>query len=111
MVKSFVPGRGDIVWVTLNPTKGHEQSGRRPAFVVSPKTYNKKTGIVLICPITSVTKGYPFEVITDLKKKKIVILTDQLRAIDWKKRKVKFIAKASPSVVIAVQDKLTELLL
>ena len=59
---SYVPRRGDIIWLILNPQAGHEQAGRRPAFVVSPHPYHKKVGLVLVCPITSQIKGYPFEV-------------------------------------------------
>ena len=57
----YVPERGDIVWIDLNPQAGHEQSGRRPALVISPKEYNKKVGLAIFCPITNQVKGYPFE--------------------------------------------------
>ena len=58
----YVPARGDVVWLQFNPQAGHEQAGRRPALVVSPRSYNKKVGLALFCPITSRIKGYPFEV-------------------------------------------------
>ncbi|MGZ8172778.1 MULTISPECIES: type II toxin-antitoxin system PemK/MazF family toxin [Methylobacter] len=62
MAAKYAPERGDIVWLTFDPQAGHEQAGRRPALVLSPKAYNTKTSLALICPITSQTKGYPFEV-------------------------------------------------
>ncbi len=62
-MKNYVPGRGDIVWINLNPATGHEQSGERPALVLSPKAYNGKVGLALLCPITRRIKGYPFEVV------------------------------------------------
>ena len=58
----WIPERGDIVWITMNPTVGHEQSGRRPALVLSPAAYNGKVGLAILCPITSQVKGYPFDV-------------------------------------------------
>ena len=59
---SYVPRRGDVVWLSLDPHAGHEQAGRRPAFVLSPEIYNRKSGLFLACPVTSKVKGYPFEV-------------------------------------------------
>lgn len=78
-------GRGDIVWLDFTPTKGHEQSGKRPALVISPKEYNAKSGLMLVCPITSKRKGYPFEV-TISGKIKGAILADQIRSVDWRAR-------------------------
>lgn len=63
MTSLFVPERGDIVWVSLNPQAGHEQAGRRSALVLSPRSYNAKVGLAILCPLTSQIKGYPFEVI------------------------------------------------
>src|SRR5512143_1514622 len=85
--KLYVPKRGDVVWITLNPQAGHEQSGRRPAVVLSPGTYNGKVGLALLCPLTSQIKGYPFEVVlpTGLPISG-VILSDQLKSLDWRAR-------------------------
>jgi mRNA interferase MazF len=58
----YVPQRGDLLWLSFDPQAGHEQAGRRPAFVLSPESYNRKTGLLLACPVTSKVKGYPFEV-------------------------------------------------
>ena len=60
---TYIPERGDIVWLEFNPRAGHEQSGHRPALVVSPKAYNQKVGLALFCPVTTRVKGYPFEVV------------------------------------------------
>jgi len=84
---AYVPDRGDVVWITFNPQAGHEQSGRRPAVVLSPKAYNGKVGLALLCPITSQIKGYPFEVaIPDGLPVNGVILSDQVKSLDWKAR-------------------------
>ena len=61
--KPYVPKRGDVVWISLNPQAGHEQAGCRPAVVLSPQPYNDKVGLTLLCPITNQIKGYPFEVL------------------------------------------------
>jgi mRNA interferase MazF len=104
--KSYIPDKGDAVWIDLNPTRGREQAKVRPAMVVSPKAYNQKTDLAIICPITSVQKGYPFEVVIQDKKVTGVVLSDQVRSVDWKVRNVKFIAKAKASVMQEVQTKL-----
>jgi mRNA interferase MazF len=107
MVKSkYIPERGDIVWLDFNPQAGHEQMGRRPAIVISPIGYNEKVGLGVFCPITSKEKGYPFEV--RIKNKKIdgVILSDQVKNMDWGKRKIEFIIKAKKEELEEVIDKL-----
>ncbi|MEK7639352.1 MAG: endoribonuclease MazF [Patescibacteria group bacterium] len=104
--KSYIPDRGDLVWVDLNPTKGREQAKVRPAMVISPKTYNQKTGLAIMCPITSVSKRYPFEVMVNDKKVSGVVLSDHVRSLDWKARNVKYITKAKVGIVVEVQTKL-----
>ncbi len=94
----YIPERGDIVWLDFFPSSGHEQDGRRPAFVVSPSIYNEKSKLALVCPITSKQKNYAFEVLITGSEIKGVILSDQLKSVDWKGRKAKFIEVASASV-------------
>ncbi len=110
VAKTYVPDRGDLVWVDLNPTKGREQAKVGPAIIVSPKLYNKKSGLAMMCPITSVEKGYPFEVAVQDKKASGVILADQVRSLDWRMRNVQFITKAKTAVMKEVQAKLLLLL-
>lgn len=103
MVKrTYVPCRGDVVWVDFNPTRGHEQSKTRPALVLSPKEYNKKAGLMIACPITSHIKGYAFEVEMHEKKIDGAALTDQMRSLDWRERHVTFIQKCSRTTLEAV---------
>jgi len=110
VIKTYVPDRGDIVWIDLNPTKGKEQAKVRPAIVVSPKNYNQKTNLAIMCLITSVQKGYPFEVAINDKNISGVVLTDHVQSLAWKARNAKFIAKAKPKVMSEVQIKLLLLL-
>ncbi|MEO1342003.1 MAG: endoribonuclease MazF [Cyanobacteria bacterium J06635_13] len=100
MVKPYIPNRGDIIKLSFSPQVGREQAGYRPALVLSPFAYNRKSHFVLACPVTNTIKGWRFEVILAPEMKTSgVVLTDQIRALDWQSRKVKFIEKATPEVV------------
>jgi len=110
-MNSYVPERGDLVWLNFTPQSGHEQAGKRPAFVVSPGVYNKKVGLALLCPVTSQIKGYPFEIlIPDGYGIHGVILSDQLKSLDWHARNAKFIAKLSSQTTEDVIRKITTLI-
>lgn len=112
MARRYVPARGDAVWITLNPQAGHEQAGRRPALVVSPASYNGKVGLAVFCPITSQVKGYPFEVtIPSGLKVGGVVLSDQVKSLDWRMRRAEFICKVPRETLSEVIDKLEVLLL
>lgn len=102
----YVPGQGDIVWLDFDPQKGKEIKKKRPALVVSLKIYNQKTGLALFMPITSQIKGYPFEVPLETKKVEGVILSDQIRSLDWKARNATKITSVSMSTVESVVSKL-----
>ncbi len=108
---SYVPDRGDIVWLNFTPQAGHEQRGTRPAIIISPKIYNKKTNLALCCPITSNIKGYPFEVVVKGKKIDGVILSDHLKNLNWKAREIKFIEKASAIVLTECIEKISTLII
>ena len=105
----YVPERSDVVWLDFNPVRGHEQSGRRPALIISSKMYNAKSGLALVCPITSQVKGYPFEVGFKTKVVQGVILTDQIRGIDWTQRDAEKIGVVSESVMTEVQENIKKL--
>ena len=110
MVKKYIPERGDIVWLNFNPSSGHEQQGKRPAFVISPKEYNEKVGLGLFCPITSKIKNYPFEVKIENKKINGVVLADQIKSLYWKKRDIEFIAKETSEKIEDIINKLSVLI-
>ena len=82
MARSYVPETGDIVWLEFNPQAGHEQSGHRPALVISPSIYNSKTGLMVCCPLTTQIKGHPFEVITEVDGIYCAILSDKVKSLD-----------------------------
>ena len=105
------PRRGDLIWLSFTPQTGREQAGRRPALVLSPEAYNRKTGLALICPVTSKVKGYPFEVpLTTTAGVQGVVLADQLRSLDWRARRAEWIEQAQPKVVKRVLKLLDTLL-
>jgi Growth inhibitor len=88
----WIPERGDVVWITMSPTVGHEQAGRRPALVISPAAYNGKVGLAILCPITSQVKGYPFEVrLPDGLPVEGAVLSDQAKSLDWRARRAEFL--------------------
>jgi mRNA interferase MazF len=108
---AYVPDRGDIVWIDLNPRSGHEQAGRRPALVLSQVSYNRKTDLAVVCPITSQAKGYPFEVsLPDDSEVKGAVLSDQVRCLDWRARGVARAGVAPAPVVAEVTAKLVALI-
>ena len=109
--RSYVPDRGDIVWLQFNPPAGHEQAGHRPALVLSPVSYNRRSGLMLCCPMTSQKKGYPFEVVIAVDTdRESVVLADQVKSLDWKARKAVKKGTASIDVIAETLSKLQTLL-
>lgn len=110
--QAYVPKCGDIVWITFDPKAGHEQAGRRPAVVLSPKSYNSKTGLAILCPITSQVKGYPFEVLLpEVLPVTGAILSDQVKSLDWRARNTELICPLPFEITSEVLQKLSTLLL
>lgn len=106
-----IPERGDILWLTFNPQAGHGQVGHRPALVISPAAYNSKTNLALVCPITSQVKNYPFEVkIPEGLPIAGVILSDQVKSLDWRARQAEIICALPADVVAEVIGKFSALL-
>jgi len=111
MVADYIPQREDVIRLDFNPQAGHEQAGKRPALVLSPKTYNHKTGLLLACPITSKIKGYPFEVVlSEELPVKGAILADQIKSLDWQARDAQFPCQVSEPILADVIEKITLLL-
>ena len=102
----YIPQRGDVVRITLNPQAEHEQAGRRPYVVVSPSAYNGKVGLALLCPITSPVKGYPFEaLIPGGLPVAEAILADQVKSLDWRARQAELICRLPPETISEVLQK------
>ena len=108
---AYVPRRGDVVWLTFDPQAGHEEAGRRPALVVSPEVYNGKVGLAIFCPVTVQAKGFPFEVLVPRGMAiQGVVLTDQVKSLDWRARRAEFLCRLPPRTVSEAMNKLGTLI-
>ena len=104
MVKTYIPKKGDVVYLDFNPTKGHEQKGSRPAVVLSNDIFNQYTNMVILCPITSNMKDFPTHYkLEDTKKIKGSVMCEHARSIDYKTRNVKYIEKLSDNDLMSIQ--------
>jgi len=111
VARDYVPDAGDVVWIDFVPQVGHEQAGRRPAIVLSPRTYNERAGLAVLCPITSQIKNYPFEVqLPSGSKIRGVILADQLKSVDWRHRRAEKFGKIPPAVLDQVRQRIAVLI-
>lgn len=99
------------MWLTFDPQAGHEQRGRRPALILSPRVYNAKARLAIACPVTSQIKGYPFEVPLSAEGRiSGAVLADHVKNLDWEARRVEFAGKAPAQIVIEVRERLRALL-
>jgi mRNA interferase MazF len=110
MPRGYVPDTGEVVWLEFDPQAGHEQAGHRPALVISPASYNGKTGLMVCCPMSTKIKGHPFEVVTQVDGVDSAILSDQLKSLDWRVRRAKKKAVVSADVLVHVRAKMKALL-
>lgn len=109
--RAYVPDVGDVVWLAFDPQAGHEQAGHRPALVMSPALYNGKSGLMICCPLSTRIKGYPFEVRTQAGGQESVVLSDQVKSLDWRVRRAKKKGTAPDGVVAEVRARIKALLL
>lgn len=107
---AYVPDEGDVVWLDFTPQSGHEQAGRRPAVVLSPKAYNQRAGLMICVPITNQIKGYPFEVVLSGGGATGAALADQVKSLDWKTRQAERKGKATAAEMAEIKAKLKALL-
>jgi mRNA interferase MazF len=110
MSETYVPERGDIVWLNFTPQTGHEQAGRRPAVVLSPLNYNHRAGLMICVPITNQVKVYPFEVQLTENKTTGVALADQIKSLDWRARKAERKGQVTPAELAEIMGKLKAVL-
>jgi mRNA interferase MazF len=110
MVKPYIPRAGDIIWLDFDPQVGREQAKRRPALVITEQSYNRASGLVIVCPLTSRRKPYPFALATTVEKVEGAVLVDHLKSMDWAARKAAFHSKGDPALLTKVRAYLGVLL-
>ncbi|MDP1606300.1 MAG: endoribonuclease MazF [Rhodocyclaceae bacterium] len=110
MAVPYVPDVGDIVWLNFTPQSGHEQAGRRPAVVLSPKAYNSRAGLLVCVPITNQIKGYPFEVVLAGGAATGAALADQVKSLDWQTRQAERKGKATLAEIGEIKARIKSLL-
>jgi len=103
MVRQYVPDVGDIAWLDFDPQAGREQGRRRPALVLTDRAYNRASGLVVVCPLTSKRKPYPFALPVTVDKVEGAVLVDHLKSMDWEARNVAFHSKADPALLNKVR--------
>jgi mRNA interferase MazF len=106
-----LPNAGDIVWVDLDDARGSEQSGRRPALVLSSLQYHEASPRTIVCPITRRVRGWPTEVVLPEGLMTVgVVLCDQIRTIDRGQRPLFFAEIAPASLMVEVRRRIASLL-
>ena len=106
----YVPQAGEIIWLDFDPQSGRQQAKRRPALVITDRIYNRASGLVIVCPLTSRRKPYPFALATTIEKVEGAVLVDHLKSLDWKARKAAFHSKANAALLAKVRAYLGVLL-
>ena len=110
MVARYVPRAGDLIWLDFDPQAGRERAKRRPALVVTDESYNRASGLVIVCPLTSRRRPYPFALPATVDKIEGAVLVDRLKSLDWAARKAAFHSKADPALLAKVRRYLGVLL-
>ncbi len=110
MVTRYVPRAGHLIWLDFDPQAGREQAKRRPALVITDQAYNQASGLVVVCPLTSRRKPYPFALPVTVEKVEGAVLVDHLKSLDWAARHATFHSKADPALLAKVRTYLGVLL-
>jgi mRNA interferase MazF len=103
MVRRYVPEAGDIAWLDFDPQAGREQGRRRPALVLTDQSYNRASGLMVVCPLTSKRKPYPFALPVTVDKVEGAVLIDHIKSVDWEARNATFHSKPDPALLAKIR--------
>jgi len=105
---AYLPAKGDFITLSFDPQLGHEQSGRRPALVISNTPFNQRTGLIIVCPITNTDRGVPFHLpVPTTSSLTGFVMVEQMKSVDYQARQAKFVEAAPAQLVedvLAVLD-------
>ncbi len=110
MSKRYIPDAGDLIWLHYDLPPGSQAQDYKPAVVLSPAAYNKKSSLMVACAVTSTLKGYPFEVPIG-QAQTSAALADQVKSLDWANTKISYQGKINPAELAQIRAKLRALLL
>jgi mRNA interferase MazF len=110
MPRAYVPEAGEVVWLEYDPQTGCEQAGQRPALAISLATYNRKSGLMVCCPMTTRLKGYRFEELTHMEGVECAARSDQVKSLDWRASKARKKSSVPPETMLEVRAKIKALL-
>ncbi len=102
-MNTYIPRQGDLIGINFDPQSGHEQKGRRPAYVVSKDLFNQSTGLAIVCPVTNTNREIPFHVpIPKESKLTGFVMVEQIKSIDFRSRGSKMIEQGNKELLIEV---------
>lgn len=105
MVKKYIPKQGDLITLNFDPQSGHEQSGKRPALVISNEVFNRGAGLAIVCPVTSIDKKYPFHLsLHGCKKLHGFVMVEHLKSVDYNAREAKYVESVSDEFIINIKS-------
>ncbi len=97
---AYIPDQGDIIWLNFDPSSGNEIIKKRPAFVISRRLFNENVGMAIVAPVTSTLRGSKLEIVlSETTKIQGAIRISQLKSLNFKARKIKFIEKAPADLI------------
>lgn len=108
----YIPERGHFIRINFNPQAGHEQKGKRPALVISHTLFNQKRGFAFVCPISNTERQNPFYIkLPEVLSVTGVIMTDQLRALDYVVRKAEFLEECPEQLLVTALSRIKKIIL
>ncbi len=106
----YLPDRGDLAWINFEPQIGREQAKNRPGLILTDKSFNRATGLVIACPVTRTERPYGSRVALAGTTTKGFVMVEQVKSVDWKARGAAFLEVAPLPVLDQVKQILAAIL-